>query len=188
MGAIESPTQLKLTIDQFRRMAEAGVFAPDARVELINGAVYEMAPIGSLHASLVDRIAQKLTLRLGDSVIVGIQRPVQLPEDSEPQPDLMLLRARPDYYATRHPLPADVLLVIEVADGSLRFDRTVKAALYAQRGIAEYWVVDVNARTIEVHRDPAPAGYAQIRLLSGDASIAPAALPDCRFTPAELLG
>jgi Uma2 family endonuclease len=188
MGAIESPTRLKLTIDQYYRMAEAGVFPPDARLELIEGEIYELPPIGMVHAGTVDRLAQKLILRLGEQVIVGIQRPVQFPQYSEPQPDLLLLSPRADYYTSRHPLAGDTLLVIEVADTSLRFDRTVKARLYAQRGIAEYWVVDVNARTIEVHRGPTADRYADVSVLAGDSTLAPLAFPDFMFRVSELLG
>ncbi len=188
MGAIESPTRIKLTVDQYYRITDAGVFPADARLELINGDIFEMSPIGTLHAGTVDRLAQALILALGRRAIVGIQRPVQAPEYSEPQPDLVLLPPRDDFYTSRHPLPEDVLLVIEVADTSLQFDRTVKARLYAAHGVPEYWVVDARSRTIEVLRSPHADGYAEAYVFSGKALVSPLAFVDCRWTVDELLG
>jgi Uma2 family endonuclease len=188
MGAIESPTRIKLTVDQYYRITDAGVFPADARLELINGEIFEMSPIGTLHAGTVDRLAQALILALGRRAIVGIQRPVQAPEYSEPQPDLVLLPPRDDFYTSRHPLPEDVLLVIEVADTSLQFDRTVKARLYAAHGVPEYWVVDARSRTIEVFRSPHADGYAEAYVFSGKALVSPLAFVDCRWTVDELLG
>ncbi|MBC7779242.1 MAG: Uma2 family endonuclease [Proteobacteria bacterium] len=188
MGAIESPTRFKLTIEQYYKMGEAGVFPPEARVELIFGEIYQMPPIGGPHSGTVIRLTQVFSLRLGTRVQVSVQGPVSLPMDSEPQPDLMLLRPRPDFYTTRHAQADDVLLVVEVADTSLAFDRGIKAKLYAERSIVEYWIVDVKARQIEVHRAPTDSGYASISVLTDEATIAPLALGECVFTLGELLG
>jgi len=188
MGAIESPAPIKLTIDQYYRIADAGVFPADAHLELINGEIYEMPPIGTLHAGTVDRLAQALILALRGRAIVGIRRPVQAPAYSEPQPDLVLLSPRDDFHTSRYPLPGDVLQVIEVADTSLQFDRTVKSRLYAAHGIPECWMVDAKARAIEVRRSPGPEGYAHAALLAGSAVVMPLAFPDCAWTVDDLLG
>lgn len=188
MGAIESPTRIKLTIDQYDRIADADVFPADARLELINGEIYEMPPIGMLHAGTVDRLAQALILALGGRAIVGIQRPVQVPAYSQPQPDLVLLSPRDDFYTSRHPLPGDVLLVIEVADTSLQFDRNVKGQLYASHGLPEYWLIDAQARAIEVRRTPTADSYAETSVLSDEATVSPLAFPDCCWTVDALLG
>jgi len=188
MGAIESPSRIKLTVDQYYRIAAAGVFPADARLELINGEIYEMSPIGTLHAGTVDRLAQALILALGRRATIGMQRPMHVPSHSEPQPDLLLLSPRDDFYTSRHPVAEDVLLVIEVADTSLQFDRTVKARLYAAQGIQEYWVIDARSRSIEVLRSPGAEGYADATVLAGAAVVSPLAFPDCRWSVDELLG
>jgi Uma2 family endonuclease len=188
MGAIEFPTPFKLTTDQYHRMGEAGVFPSGARVELIDGTVYEMPPIGNPHASVVRRLQHVFSRRLSDRSVVSIQLPVVLPPHSEPEPDVVLLGWKDDFYSSRAPGADDVLLAIEVASSSLRFDRTVKAALYARFGIAEYWLVDVAARAIVVHRQPAPSGYVDVHELTGESSITPLAFPDCAFNLQELIG
>jgi Uma2 family endonuclease len=187
MGAIETPTRLKLSIDQYYRMAEAGVLAPQVRVELIDGAIYEMAPLGSLHAALVDQLHRVLLLRLHPRAIVGCQRPVRLFEFSEPVPDIAVIRPREDGYRARHPDAGDVLLLIEVADTSLRFDSTIKRALYAGHGIREYWTVDAQARTIEVCRDPTGDGYTSIERLDRQGRVNMLAFPDEPFDVGVLL-
>jgi Uma2 family endonuclease len=187
MGAIETPTRLKLSIDQYYRMAEAGVLAPQARVELIDGAIYEMAPIGSLHATLVGRLHRKLLLRLHDRVIVECQRSVRLPDCSEPVPDIAVLRPRQDEYRDQHPGAEDVLLLIEIADTSLRFDSTIKRALYAQHGIREYWIVDAKARTIEVCRAPVGDAYTSTVRFDRQGAVDMLAFAGERFEVAELL-
>lgn len=187
MGAIETPTRLKLSIDQYYRMAEAGVLAPQVRVELIDGAIYEMAPLGSLHAALVDQLHRVLLLRLHPRAIVGSQRSVQLFEFSEPVPDIVVIRPREDGYRARHPDAGDVLLLIEVADTSLRFDSTIKRALYAEHGILEYWIVDAKARTIEVCRGPSGASYSSVVRLDRQGHVDILAFPGEQFDVAELL-
>jgi Uma2 family endonuclease len=141
-----------------------------------------------LHAGTVDRLAQALILALGRRVTIGMQRPMHVPSHSEPQPDLLLLSPRDDFYTSRHPVAEDVLLVIEVADTSLQFDRTVKARLYAAQGIQEYWVIDARSRSIEVLRSPGAEGYADAIVLAGVAVVSPLAFPDCRWSVDELLG
>ncbi len=162
---------------EYHRMGDAGIFRPGERVELIRGEIVEMSPIGSRHIAFVNNLNQLLVMRLAGRAVVSVQNPVALDEQSEPEPDLAVLRRRANY---KHAEPAteDVLLLIEVADTSLRYDRSVKLRLYAETGIPEYWVIDASAELIEVHRGPGPDGYAETQQLSGDAVIAPVAFPD----------
>lgn len=157
MTTAYAPTRHRLSADDFLRMAHSGILDEDDRVELIEGDLIDMAPIGTEHAGLVYWLSQRLTLMIGDGAIVGAQNPLYLDEHSQPQPDLLVLRAREDYYRQAHPRAADVLLLIEVADTSARFDREVKVPLYARHGVAEVWLVDVARRCVEVYRDPQPA-------------------------------
>lgn len=154
------PVQLlrrKFTIKQYNQMIEAGIFAEDNRVELIRGEIVEMASIGRRHASSVKRLNALFNQRLAGLVIVGVQDPVELEDNSEPQPDLALLRLRDDFYEAGHPQVEDVFLLVEVADTSIEFDQEVKIPLYAESGISEVWVVDINQQCLEVYRQPAPS-------------------------------
>jgi Uma2 family endonuclease len=165
MGAIDNApllTRHRLTVADYYRMGEAGVFAPDARVELIEGEVIDMAPIGSRHGSAVKRLNTLLTSALGSRVVVAVQDPLRLSDLSEPEPDLMLLKPRADFYAGAHPTAAEVLLLIEVADTSARYDREVKLPLYARHGVPEVWIVDLDARLLRFFRSPAGDVYTDI--------------------------
>lgn len=154
------PARHKLDIDEYHRMAEAGIFGENHRIELIDGDLIDMAPIGQGHAAIVNGLNEALVIACAGRAIVSPQNPVRVNRSSEPQPDLAVLRRRADFYATGEPPgPADVLLLVEVADSSLRFDRTVKLPLYARFGIAEFWIVDLKRRVVEVHRAPAGNGY-----------------------------
>jgi Uma2 family endonuclease len=164
------PAQHRLDVDAYHRMADAGILGTHDRVELIDGELIDMAPIGQSHASMVSRLTRAFVLA-GDRIsIVWPQNPIRLDRYSEPQPDLAILRYRADFYETgERPGPADVLLLIEVADNSLAFDRRVKLPLYARAGIAEFWIVDVQRRILKVHRKPTGDGYAEtITHRSGD--------------------
>lgn len=177
----------RFTVDEYYRMAEAGILHEDDRIELIEGEIVQMAPIGSNHASNVDRLNRLFFERVGRRAIVRVQGPVHLGEYSEPEPDITLFRPRPDFYASAHPGPADILLLIEVADTSAAYDREVKAPLYARAGIREYWIVDLAEETLEVYRDPRPDGYRLIhRLRSGD-HMAPEAFPDVEVAVDDVL-
>ena len=153
------------TVADYHRLAEAGILGEDDRVELIEGELYEMAPIGSRHAGAVDWILSKLSEMAGGRAIVRCQSPIRLGERSEPQPDLALLRPRADWYRDAHPGPEDVLLVVEVADTTAGWDREVKFPLYARHGIPEAWLVDLEAGRLEIHRGPGPEGYRRIERL-----------------------
>ena len=167
-------------------MAEAGVFAPDARLELIEGEIVEMAPIGSPHAGAVKVLNQLFVRLAGDLAIASVQDPLIVGERSVPQPDVALLRPRADSYSRSHPAAADVLLVVEVADTTLNFDLGTKIPLYARAGIGEAWVLDVQARVLHVFRDPAPAGYRKSFTRSGEERINALALPAIAFPVAAL--
>ena len=149
------------TIEEYERMVETGILKRDDRVELIEGEIGEMSPIGNPHAAYVTNLTHILVTRVGDRARVRVQGPVRVPPRSKPQPDLALLRPRS--YVRVGATTEDVLLVIEVADTSLEYDRTVKLRLYARAGIPEYWVVDANAEVLHLYRAPAGDGYREHR-------------------------
>jgi len=174
------------TVEEYHRMAEAGILKPGDRVELIRGEIVEMSPIGRRHVAFVDNLTELLVVRLAGRAIVSIQSPVAVAADSEPQPDLKLLRRRAVPYKDAEATAADVLLLIEVAETSLRYDRTVKLRLYAEADVPEYWVVDCDAEAVEVHRAPTADGYREVTRVTGEGTVSPAAFPDVRLTLAEI--
>lgn len=153
------PARRHFNVTEYCRMGEAGIFSEDDRVELIQGEIVEMSPIGIRHASCVARLSKLLERQVGSNAIVWVQNPVRLSELSEPQPDIALLKQRDDFYASRHPLPEDVLLIIEVAETSAGYDRKTKAPLYAAAKIPELWLVDLVSGVIEIYSQPAGAAY-----------------------------
>lgn len=165
-----APARHKLTVHEYHQMADAGIFNEDSRIELIDGDLIDMSPLGQGHAAVVNRLTRALVMAYGDRAIVSIQNPVRLSLVSEPQPDVAILRCRDDFYDTGEPPgPADVLLLIEVADSSLRFDKTVKLPLYARAGIGEVWIVDLQKRVLDAHRRPAGGSYEKAtRHLTGE--------------------
>ncbi|MGB7588660.1 MAG: Uma2 family endonuclease [Solirubrobacterales bacterium] len=175
------------TVADYHRMAETGLLRPDARVELLDGQVVEMSPIGSRHAGCVNRLTRMLIRAVGDRATVATQNPAVLDDFSEPQPDVAVMRYRPDGYAARHPEPADVLLLIEVMVTSHEFDRDVKVPLYSRAGIPEVWLVDLEARAIDVYREPGEEGYAVRRRATGGDSLTPLRLPDVAFSASDIL-
>ncbi len=148
-----------ISADEYERMGEAGIFPPDARLELIEGEIYEMSPIGSPHAACVDFLALLFTEVANRRFIVRVQNPIRLDDFSEPQPDVTLLRWREDFYRGAHPTPSDVLLVVEVADTTVVTDRTVKLPLYARAGVPEVWLINLPEEKIEVYAEPAGGAY-----------------------------
>jgi Uma2 family endonuclease len=184
--AIVERARRLFTVKEYHQMAESGIIKPTERVELIRGEIVKMSPIGHRHAAFVNNLNQLLVLRLAGRAIVSVQNPVVVADDSEPQPDLTLLRRRDVPYKDAEAVAADALLLIEVAEHSLRYDRTVKLRLYAETGIPDYWVVDCAAESIEVHRAPAPEGHREVTRVSADASVAPLAFPDVVLAVAEI--
>ena len=155
--------QRSFTVDEYYRMAEAGIFAEDDRVELIEGRVITMSPIGSRHAACVKRINHSLSDQVGQKALISVQDPIHLDDYSEPEPDLALLRPRDDFYAQNHPTPSDVLLVVEVADTSVDYDRPIKVPLYAHAGIPAAWLVVLSSNTVEIYTRPVDGEYREIR-------------------------
>lgn len=167
----------RLTVEDFHRLGEAGVLYEDDRVELIEGDLIAMAPIGSRHAACVRRLTDIFYAQAQNKVQVSVQSPIRLGLHSEPQPDLALVEPRADHYARAHPAAGEVLLVVEVADTSAPCDRELKLPLYAVHGIAEVWLVDIANEHIEVYRGPTPEGYTEARTAARREVLSPAALP-----------
>ncbi len=155
------PRQHRLTVEEYHRMAEVGILPPEAQVELIEGEIIDMPPIGNRHASAVDRLAKRFILAVGESAFIRIQGPVRLGTRSEPQPGLAVLRPRPDEYRDSPPAAADVLLVVEISDATLRYDRDVKSKLYARHGIPELWLIDLEHKQLHVFRKPLQGDWHQ---------------------------
>lgn len=168
----------RLSRERYHQMIARGILGEDERVELIGGELVAMSPIGSEHSGVVDQLNEILVSQLARRAVVKVQGPIHLNDYSEPEPDLVLSKQRKDYYKRSLPTPADILLVIEVADSSLAYDRTVKMPLYARTGIPEAWIVNLIDRWIEVHRDPSPAGYTTMLKLLPGRTIAPQAFAD----------
>ena len=183
----EPPLRHRFDVGAYHRMAEAGILSPEDRVELIEGEIVDMAPIGSAHAGTTNRLTRLVARAVADGqVIASIQSPLRLDPHNEPQPDLMLLRPRPDDYAGSHPTAADVLLLVEVADSSLAHDRGPKLALYARHGVPEVWLIDLAGRAVEICREPGPAGYVERRRVA-EGVAAPTLVPGLAIDLAALL-
>jgi len=177
----------RFTTEEFHRMGEAGIFSEDDRVELLDGEIVETSPIGSRHAACVARLTRWLSQQIGNSAIVWVQNPVRLDVRSEPQPDVVLLRSRPDFYAESHPGPEDVLLLIEVADTSGETDRQIKLPLYAKAGIGEVWIIDLLNRKVEICRQPTGTHYQSIQMFTETERIAPQVIPVTEILISEIL-
>lgn len=175
-----------LTIDEYDRMARVGIFGPEERVELIAGELVRMAPIGSRHAASVANVTDWFHPRLPRSAALRVQSPIRIPQHSEPEPDIAIVRRRIDAYVGRHPEPEDILLVIEVSDTTLRIDRNVKMPLYAAAGIPEAWLVDLPRRRILVYRQPADGIYREVMVVR-DGTLTPLAFPDLAIRLDEII-
>jgi Uma2 family endonuclease len=178
----------RFTVEQYHRMAEVGIFADDCRVELIDGEIFEMSPIGPWHSGVVNRLTRAFVTGLGDRAVVHVQNPVGLDPHSEPLPDLMLLRPRADFYGGAHPTPEDAFLLIEVADTSLERDRGRKLPLYARTGVPEVWIVNRQADAVEVFRGPSRGGYRERLVVARGQTLAPIAFPDLALRVDDILG
>jgi Uma2 family endonuclease len=182
------PVHHPITVAEYYQMAADGVLHEDDRVELIEGSLHWMSPIGSPHAACVKRLTAIFNQRLAQQAIVGAQDPIHLDDLSEPQPDVSLTRWRDDYYETAHPTPADVLLLVEVADSTLKEDRGIKAPLYARHGIPELWIVNLLAAEVEVYTQPQNGRYQQRVVRRRGEQIAPMAFPDLLIAVDEIFG
>jgi Uma2 family endonuclease len=156
-----APARHRLSVDALYRMAEAGILGDPRRVELIDGEIFDMAAIGSPHAAITNRLGRLFARALGDEVaLAAVQSPVRLDAYNEPEPDVILLKPRADLYRASHPGAADVLLLVEVSESSLHYDRSVKLPLYARFGVPEVWIVDLVGTAVEVYREPRDGAYA----------------------------
>jgi Uma2 family endonuclease len=167
----------RFSVDDYHRMGDIGVLGPEDRVELIEGEIVDMAPIGSRHAGMVKHLATVFHEVVGRKAIISVQDPLVLDERNEPQPDIMLLRWRADFYRASHPRPDDVLLLIEVAETSITYDEERKLPLYAAAHIPEVWIVDLENALLRVFRKPAGGGYIERQDLEAPSGFAPEALP-----------
>ena len=184
---VKKPQRRRLTVDDFAKMCEVGILSADDRVELIDGELVEMPPMGPPHAGIVNHVAKILILRLGEDADVRVQSSVLLSRYTQPEPDLAVVRPDRDRYLQRHPDPQDILIAIEVADSSLTYDREEKMPRYAAAGVPEAWLVNVRARTITVYTDPTTTGYRTTRTLEWTEELAATAVDDLRLTFEEIL-
>ena len=180
-------TQHRFNVKEYYRMAETGVLPPDARVELLDGKVIDMSPIGPFHGGVTDYLNEVFAAASKGRWRTRVQNSLRLDDHSEPQPDLVLARPAPDFYRKRHPQPEDVFLLVEVSDSTLETDQEDKIPTYGRAGIPEVWIVNLNELTVEVYREPNFTGYGSKTVLSAGAQANPLAFPDVAVDVAELL-
>lgn len=186
MQSAQQLPKYPLSVHHFHKMIDLEILYEDEPIELIEGELITMAPIGPAHSAKVRRLNRVLSNAVKDFAIVDVQNPVTLGEYSEPQPDLTLLRMSEDYYETENPKAEDVLLLIEIADSSLRSDKHLKIPLYARHGIVEIWLFDVNKKRTEVYLQPSEDGYRQILYPDFNASLSPCMLPEIAIPLKEI--
>ena len=181
------PTEHRFNVRAYYRMAESGVLPADARVELLNGRVIDMSPIGPFHGGLINRLIRIYGKVAYGRWLASAQNPLRLDDHSEPEPDFMLLKPSPDDYTSRHPRPDEVFLLVEVSDSTLDYDREEKLPAYGRAGVAEVWIVNLNEATLEVYREPHFTGYAAKTVLGPGDQAAPLAFPDAIVSVGDLL-
>lgn len=176
----------QFTVTEYQRMAATGILQEDDRVELIDGEIFQMSPIGSRHVACVNRLVACISPQVAQAVIVSVQNPIQLTDYSQPQPDLALLGADADFYAAALPIPRDVLLLIEVADVSLEYDRDVKVPRYAEANIPEVWLVNVVGEDVTVYTEPQGSSYRTLQRFTAGQVIQPTQVPDLKVAVDDL--
>jgi Uma2 family endonuclease len=176
------------TVEEYHRMAEAGILSEDDRVELIDGEIIKMSPSGSRHVACVNRLNAVLTSAIGRAAIVSVQNPFAVNDYSEPQPDIVILKPRNDFYAHSLPTAQDVLLIIEVADTSLSYDRNVKVPAYARAGVPEAWIADLAGDGIEAYSDPVGGLYRKVAWASRGQILRPKQIPGLELSVDDILG
>ncbi len=181
-----APARRRFTVDEYCAMADAGIFAEEERIELLDGEIFVMPPIGPPHEFGTDLLNRELAHLLYDRALVRVQNSLRLDDYGLPEPDIAVVRFRDDYHRNR-PTPADVLLVIEIADSSLRYDRNVKLPRYAAAGIPEVWIANVPARQVEAFHDPVDGVYQSSRIVPADGRISPRTFPDVVLTVGDFL-
>lgn len=175
------------SVEEFQRISDAGIFPPDSRFELIRGEIIEMPNPTRLHSGRVNKLNRVFTIRLGESAIVCIQNPMFIDKMSEPRPDVVICKPLPELFGPFEPEPADVLLLIEISDTSLRYDTKIKSRLYAEAGIPEYWILNIPDEVLQVRTDPSDGEYRRIEDFKRGQSITAKVLPGTVFTADELL-
>jgi Uma2 family endonuclease len=185
---IPGVTRRRFTVEEYHRMAEAGILHEDDRIELIEGEIIRLSAKGSRHSASINRCTTAFTSRLGGTTIVSVQNPVRTDEYGEPEPDLAVLRPRQDFYERETPTPRDVLLLVEVADGSIGYDRRYKLPLYTRARIPEVWIVDLNSNAIERYADPVNGAYRTVVRVARGEAITSVTLPGLTIPVDELLG
>ncbi|HUQ31917.1 MAG TPA: Uma2 family endonuclease [Pyrinomonadaceae bacterium] len=177
-----------ISVDEYERMGKAGVFTPDERLELLEGEIYEMSPIGSPHAACVKYLNTLFNQLFSGKMLVCVQDPIRLNDFSEPQPDIALLRWRDDFYRHTHPTPADVWLVIEVADSTVESDRSYKMPLYAKAGIPEAWLVNLVEECVELYAEPESETYQTVRRFTRGEAVTAHGIRDLNISVSDILG
>ena len=180
-------TKKLFTVQEFQHICDAGVFHPDSRFELIRGDIIEMPNPTKRHAGRVNKLNRVFTSKLGESVIVCIQNPMFANETSEPKPDVVICKPLPELFGPFEPDPGDVLLLVEISDTSVRYDTRIKAPLYAQGGIPEYWLLNIPGEVVEVRTHPEGGEYRRVEAYRRGQIITPQMLPGVTFTVEELL-
>ncbi len=183
-GLLLPPAQdgrARFSREAYHRLGEIGILGRDSRVELIDGEILMMSPIGPLHGAIVRRLTQFFVKNLPDSIECSIQLPITSGDHSEPEPDIALVRRREDDYQAKHPAPDDVFLLIEVAQSSVSYDLGRKLRVYAESRIPEYWVIDIGKKIVITHREPVGSTYNQVKSFDAGSTIAPLAAPDCQL-------
>jgi len=181
-------TKKLFTVDEYYQMAKAGIFGPEDRVELIDGEVIQMCPIGDRHAGSVNRINRLFVTSFRDGAVISVQNPLQLSNYTEPEPDVVVLKPRADDYAGKKVRAEDALLVVEVADTTLRYDRQIKVPRYAAAGVPEVWIENLAADELLVYRNPGAKAYSISLTLHRTDTISPSVFPDIVFKVDEILG
>ncbi|MEG3876396.1 Uma2 family endonuclease [Microcoleus sp. herbarium7] len=176
------------TVQEYHLMGEAGILGEDDRVELIEGEIVQMAAIGTRHASCVKRLLRQFSVIPHDQAIIGVQDPIQLNEHTEPQPDVVLLQFRLDYYETAHPIASEVLLLVEVSNSTVDFDRDVKVPNYARSAIQEVWLWELEINCLEVYRCPTANGYTSMQKFERGEMVAPLTFPEFEVSVDFILG
>jgi Uma2 family endonuclease len=181
-------TRRSFTVAEYERMGQFGIFSKDERVELVCGEIIDMSPIGERHAACVARLTQAIALLIQRRAILWVQNPIRLNDHSEPQPDTAVLKPRADFYGQSLPAPEDVLLLIEVSDTTLEYDRQIKLPLYARAGVAEVWIVNLTDEQIETYRDPSGGAYQANASVRRGEEVEARTVASLRLGVAEILG
>ncbi|MGH2453030.1 MAG: Uma2 family endonuclease [bacterium] len=178
----------RFTVEEYERMGQAGILSEDDRVELIEGEIIEMAPIGPPHSAVATRLNAVFVGAVGTRALVRVAEPLRLGAYSMPQPDLLLAKPREDYYASGHPQAEDIILVVEIAETTLAYDRGIKVPLYARTGVPEVWLVALPEEMVQVFRQPSTEGYRSVTRLKHGDIVHVQALPEVALTAEQILG